>query len=367
MNTKNVDNNRYRFYALTGEGNQLDIFNEIDSFWGYGVPALSYELSTLNQSLPLTVRIHSPGGSVTEGLAISNLLRAYPGEVTTVGVGFVASIASVILLAGNQVEMDKDSYLMIHRPYGMQEGDADVMASTATTLRSMDETLLDIYMAAIEKRGNPSQLTREQVFEMMKVETWMDAAAAKAYGFIDAIRTETGLAVSPAAFTAVAKYTRTPDAIFNQQKKEMSKTTFFDKLRALLTEEEVSTMTPEELAAIPAEVAETAAVVIQEETGLDPIMAAIALLEESGYTVTAPEAAMDEKEKAEMTEDEMAAVASAIASLKKEIKALKAEVLKAKATPSGGNVPEKKVEKKSAKQEQFDGFAQMVKSKILQR
>lgn len=363
----NVDNNRYRFYNLAGQGNQLDIFNEIDAFWGYGVPALSYELSNLNQSLPLTVRIHSPGGSVTEGLAISNLLRAYPGEVTTVGVGFVASIASVILLAGSKVEMDKDSYLMIHRPYGMQEGDADVMASTATTLRSMDETLLDIYMEAINKRGNPSQLTREQVFEMMKVETWMDAKTAKAYGFIDAIRTEQGLSVSPAAFTAVAKYAKTPESIINQQKKEMSKTTFFDKLKALLTEEEVSTMTPEELAEIPAEVAETASVAIQEETGLDPIMAAIALLEESGYTVTAPEAAMDEKEKAEMTEDEMAAVASAIASLKKEIKALKADAAKAKATPSGGNVPAKQVEKKSAKQEQFDVFAQMVKSKILQR
>lgn len=368
MSTPTITNDRYRFANLAGKGNQLDIFNEIDSFWGYGVHSLSYELSNLNQSLPLTVRIHSPGGSVTEGLAIRNLLRAYPGEVNTVGVGFVASIASVILLAGTNVQMDDGAYLMIHRPYGYQEGDADTMASTATTLRSMDNTLLDIYMDAVEKRGNPSQLTREQVFEMMKVETWMTAKDALAYGFIDGITSEQGLEVSAQSFKAVAQYQKTPETIINQSKNEMKKTSFFEKLKALLTEEEISTMTPEELAENPTEVAETAAVVIQEETGLDPVMAAIALLEEAGYTVTAPEAAMDEeKEKAEMTEDEMAAVASAIASLKREIKALKVDAAKAKAAPSGGNVPAQKVEKKSAKAAQFDSFALMVKSKIMQR
>lgn len=368
MSTPTITNNRYRFANLAGKGNQLDIFNEIDSFWGYGVHSLTYELSNLNQSLPLTVRIHSPGGSVTEGIAIRNLLRAYPGEVNTVGVGFVASIASVILLAGTKVQMDDGAYLMIHRPYGYQEGDADTMASTATTLRSMDNTLLDIYIDAIEKRGNPSQLTREQVFEMMKAETWMTAKDALAFGFIDSITNEQGLEVSPTAFKAVAQYQKTPESIINQSKTEMKKTSFFEKLKALLTEEEVMTMTPEELAEIPAEVAETASVAIEEETGLDPVMAAIALLEEAGYTVTAPEAAMDEeKEKAEMTEDEMAAVASAIASLKKEIKALKVEAAKAKAAPSGGNVPAKQVEKKSAKAAQFDSFALMVKSKIMQR
>ena len=365
MRVNQVDNNRYRFANMVGQSNRLDIFNEIDDFWGYGVHTLSYDLSNLDQQLPLTVRIHSPGGSVTEGIAISNLLRAYPGGVTTVGVGFVASIASVILLAGDRVKMDDGAYLMIHRPFGVQEGDADVMANTAAVLHSMDNTLLDVYMDSITKRGNPSQLTREMVFEMMKKETWMTAKEAKGYGFIDEITNEKGLELGASAFKAVAQYKHTPDAIINQQKSEMSKLSMFEKLKALLTEEEVTTLTPEELQEMPEEVAETAGAAI-EETGLDPIMAAVTLLEEAGYTVTAPEAMEDDKEMAEMEEKEMEAIAKSIASLKSEIKALKAETLKAKATPSGGNVPATPV-RKNKKEQAFDSFALMVKSKIMQR
>jgi uncharacterized small protein (DUF1192 family) len=95
-------------------------------------------------------------------------------------------------------------------------------------------------------------------------------------------------------------------------------------------------------------------------------MAAVTLLEEAGYTVTAPEAMEDDKEMAEMEEKEMEAIAKSIASLKAEIKSLKAETLKAKATPSGGNVPATPV-RKNKKEQAFDSFALMVKSKIMQR
>ena len=229
----------------------------------------------------------------------------------------------------------------------------------------MDNTLLDVYMDAITKRGNPSQLTREQVFEMMKKETWMTAKEAKGYGFIDEITNEKGLELGASAFKAVAQYKHTPVTIINQQKSEMSKLSMFEKLKALLTEEEVTTLTTEELQEMPEEVAETAGAAI-EETGLDPIMAAVTLLEEAGYTVTAPEAMEDDKEMAEMEEKEMEAIAKSIASLKAEIKSLKAETLKAKATPSGGNVPATPV-RKNKKEQAFDSFALMVKSKIMQR
>lgn len=358
-------NERYKFSARAEDGVTLDIFNDIDSYWGYGVPALSYELSQINPATPLTVRIHSPGGSVTEGIALRNLLRAHPGGVTTVGVGFVASIASVILLAGNRVVMADTAYMMIHRPYGVMEGNADEMKQTADVLSSMDNTLLDIYMEEINKRGNRGGTTREQVFEMMKRETWLTAQQAYDMGFIDEVQKGLPTALTPPTFEALAKYANTPKQLIHNSTDEMKSKSLIDRLRALLTEEEISTMTTEELMEAAPDVAETAEVAI-EETGLDPIMAAVALLEENGYTVTAPDATPTEAE-AEYGEKEKE-MAEALALLTAEIKALKAQAAKAKAAPSGGAVATPIPAKaKTRNAEAFDGFAAIVQQKIMTR
>ena len=71
----------------------------------------------------LTLRISSPGGSVLEGFAIMDALAAYPGEVTTFGVGYVASIASVILLAGDKVKMAEKYFE--EKKYDMQKWDSE--------------------------------------------------------------------------------------------------------------------------------------------------------------------------------------------------------------------------------------------------
>lgn len=361
--------NRYKFSALATDGVTLDIFNEIDSYWGYGVPALSYELSKINPATPLTVRIHSPGGSVTEGLALRNLLRAHPGGVTTVGVGFVASIASVVMLAGSRVIMADTAYLMIHRPYGVMEGNADEMQQTAGILSSMDNTLLDIYMEEINKRGNRSGVTREEVFEMMKRETWLTAEQAYNLGFIDEIQRDLPTGLTAPTFEALAKYSNTPKNLITN-KDEMSKSkSLMERLRALLTEEEISTMTPDELMEAAPDVAETTEAAI-ESTGLDPVMAAIALLEENGYTVTAPDATPADapaEAEAEYMEKEKE-MAEALAMLTAEIKALKVAAAKAKAAPSGGAVATPIPAKaKTRNAEAFDGFAAIVQQKIRTR
>jgi ATP-dependent Clp protease protease subunit len=358
-------NDRYKFSARAADGVTLDIFNDIDSYWGYGVPALSYELSKINPATPLTVRIHSPGGSVTEGLALRNLLRAHPGGVTTVGVGFVASIASVILLAGNRVVMADTAYLMIHRPYGVMEGNADDMKQTANVLSSMDNTLLDIYMEEINKRGNRGGTTREQVFEMMKNETWLTAEQAYNLGFIDEIQRDLPAGLTAPTFEALAKYANAPKQLVNNSKNEMKAKSLMERLRALLTEEEISTMTTEELMEAAPEVAETAEAAI-EETGLDPIMAAVALLEENGYTVTAPDATPAETEAEYDEKDEE--MAKVLAMLMTEIKALKTQIAKAKAAPSGGAVATPIPAKAKTKNAQaFNSFAAIIQQKIRTR
>ena len=338
---------RYRFSNQLESGQTLDIFNEIDDWWGIGVPALAYELSQLNSSAPLTVRIHSPGGSVTEGLGIRNLLRAYPGELTTIGVGFVASIASVILLAGKRVKMADNAYLMIHRPYGGVMGNADEMRQTADVLSSMDENLLDIYMEAVQSRGN-SDTTRDEVFEMMKKETWMTAREALDMGFIDEVVGADQLPVAASSFNALAQYQNTPQAIFSQQTTDdMS---LIDQIKALLAPEQAAeTVVP------VAEAEQTAEVQAPE---VDPIEAARLLLEQQGFTVALPETAKQDDE----------AVATAFAQLTAEIKALRVQAAQAKATPSGGAVTaQPTVPKATQRDKAFEGFAQFTKQKIQTR
>lgn len=343
---------RFRFSAMTSQEVTLDIFGEIDEWWGYGVPLLAYELSKLNTSQALTVRIHSPGGSVTEGLGIRNLLRAYAGDLTTICVGFAASIASIILLAGKKVKMADNAYLMIHRPYGGVFGNADEMKRTADTLENMDENLLDIYVDAIQARGKSEAGTREKVWDWMQNETWFTARQALEYGFIDEVIGAEEVPEENGAvnFQALAKFQHVPRELITQKEEEVSNN-IIQKIRALLTDTADATeaQTTEETQA-------------QEAPAPDPVEAAKELLKGAGYDV---QEARDQAEE-DNSEVEMAEL---VAQLAAEVKALRTQAATAKATPSGGSTTEEKkpAKAKTARDSAFSGFAEFVKTKIQTR
>ena len=339
---------RYRFSAMTTPEVTLDIFDEIDDWWGYGVPTLAFELSKLNASQALTVRIHSPGGSVTEGLGIRNLLRAYPGDLTTVGVGFVASIASIILLAGKKVKMADNAYLMIHRPYGGVMGNADEMKRTAATLENMDENLLDIYVQAIESRGKGGEDTREKIWQFMQDETWFTAREALELGFIDeVIGAEEIQQAAQAGFKALAKFQNVPKDLITK-KQEM---TIVEQIKALLNGAQEAAPVEEPRAQ------EMPPVAVPAAPAVDPLEAARKLLEENGYNV----------QEAQPQED--AEAVALMQALAQEVKALRAQVTAAKATPSGGSTEEGKAAKKeaTARDAAYSNFAEFVKRKIAVR
>lgn len=335
---------------MTSQEVALDIFGEIDEWWGYGVPLLAYELSKLNTSQALTVRIHSPGGSVTEGLGIRNLLRAYPGDLTTIGVGFAASIASIILLAGKKVKMADNAYLMIHRPYGGVFGNADEMKRTADTLENMDENLLDIYVDAIQARGKSDAGTREKVWDWMENETWFTARQALEAGFIDEVigAEEMPEGATPANFQALAKFQHVPGELITQKDEEVSNN-IIQKIRALLTDtvDATEAQTIEEAQA-------------QEAPAPDPIEAAKELLKGAGYNV---------QEAGNQPEPEADEMGELVAQLAAEVKALRTQAAAAKATPSGGSTTEEKkpAKNQTARDTAFSGFAEFVKSKIQTR
>jgi len=126
----------------------------------------------------ITVRINSYGGVVSDGVGIYNLLAQHPAKITTVVEGFALSAASVIAMAGNEIQMLPGSMLMIHEAWGGCRGNASDMDATANALRKMSEASGRIYA---DRTGQ----SLEKCLELMKTETWMNSQEAVTLGFAD--------------------------------------------------------------------------------------------------------------------------------------------------------------------------------------
>jgi ATP-dependent protease ClpP protease subunit len=92
------------------------------------------------------VVINSPGGEVFEGYAIRDYLLSLGKPITTRGIGLVASIATVVFLAGKKRELFSNTKFLIHNPWTFGEGDADSLEKKADELRKIESELLDLYV-----------------------------------------------------------------------------------------------------------------------------------------------------------------------------------------------------------------------------
>jgi len=157
----------------------------------------------------ITVRINSPGGAVSDGIAIYNALARFPGHVTVMIDGLAASIASLIAMAGETVQMASNALLMIHAPWTFTEGDADELRDTADVLDLHAEAMVSGYA---EKSGKP----RAEILKIMKAETWLTAEEAVAAGFADEV-------IAPAEMAALARFDLTKFKHAPTRKSKMEK------------------------------------------------------------------------------------------------------------------------------------------------
>lgn len=118
------------------------------------------------QSTDFLVNINSVGGDVEEGFNIYDYLRSLGKPIVTVGNGCVASIATVIFMAGDQRRLTAGTDFMIHLPTGFVQGTADDISDYGTLVKSAEKRLVDFYT---EKTG----LTKEAVAPLLKSETFL--------------------------------------------------------------------------------------------------------------------------------------------------------------------------------------------------
>jgi len=126
----------------------------------------------------VTVNINSPGGDMFEGLAIYNLLREYEGKVTVKVLGLAASAASIIAMAGDEVQIGRGAFLMIHNCWVYAMGNRHDLAQVAADMEPFDKAMNDIY-------GARTGLSAEAIEAMMNAETYIGGSDAVEKGFAD--------------------------------------------------------------------------------------------------------------------------------------------------------------------------------------
>lgn len=184
-----------------GTGAEVLIYDEIGA---YGVSAKGFlaELGALPDGVPIDLRLNSPGGSVFDAVAIYNALQRHDGTITVWIDGVAASAASYVAMAGDEIVMPENSFLMIHCPSGLVIG-------TAADMREMAETMDKIAGTMVRGYAARSGRSEKEIAALMAAETWFDAAAALEAG----LATRMIEPVRIAASFDIARFRNAPPAL----------------------------------------------------------------------------------------------------------------------------------------------------------
>lgn len=229
MSTKQEEKNMKKFYNVQQYGNRAeiriygDITKAIYEEGEISASSFNEELSRLGSVSQIDIYFNSPGGSVFEGIAIYHQIKRHPARFVGYVDGVAASIASVILMACDEIVMPSNSYLMIHNPFTGVVGNQNDLRKTADDLERMREASISAYL---EKAGD--KLSREKIVEIMDNETWLLGSEAFEYGLCDRLEKPMELVANAEIKEVLSQYKKAPlvliDEIGKQNVKELFKT-----------------------------------------------------------------------------------------------------------------------------------------------
>lgn len=141
-------------------------------------------LDSVDPGKDVNIYINSPGGSVYAGLGIYDTMQYIQSDVSTICTGMAASMAAVLLVAGQKGKRYAlpHSRVMIHQPMGGIQGQASDIEITAREILKLKDELYRII-------SDHSGQSMERVIADADRDYWMTASEAKEYGMIDNILT----------------------------------------------------------------------------------------------------------------------------------------------------------------------------------
>ncbi|HUH35138.1 MAG TPA: head maturation protease, ClpP-related [Moheibacter sp.] len=137
---------------------------------------------TLKSNKEITIRVHSGGGSVMEGLAIYDLIRGSDCKVTVIIEGMAASMGFIISLAGDVIKINENAFGMAHAVSGGCWGNKSDMLSYVEFIEQCETRLESI----LKER---TKATAEQITEWLTTgkDYWLDAEKCRKLGIADEV------------------------------------------------------------------------------------------------------------------------------------------------------------------------------------
>lgn len=171
---------------------QMDVFSrlmmdriiflgtQIDDYTANVIQAQLLYLDSADSGKDISIYINSPGGSVYAGYGIYDTMQFINSEVSTICTGIAASMAAVLLVAGEKGKRFalKHSRVMIHQPLGGAQGQASDIEITA---REIGKVKKELYTIISDHSGQPF----DKVAQDSDRDYWMTSAEAKEYGMVD--------------------------------------------------------------------------------------------------------------------------------------------------------------------------------------
>ena len=175
---------------------QMDVFSrlmmdriiflgtQIDDYTANVIQAQLLYLDSSDPGKDISIYINSPGGSVYAGLGIYDTMQYISSDVKTICTGMAASMAAVLLVAGEKGKRFalNHSRVMIHQPMGGAPGQASDIEITAREIQKLKKELYTII-------SNHSGVPFKKVEKDSDRDYWMTSAEAKQYGMIDEVLT----------------------------------------------------------------------------------------------------------------------------------------------------------------------------------
>ena len=173
---------------------QMDVFSrlmmdriiflgtEVDDYVANVIQAQLLFLDTSDPGKDISLYINSPGGSVYAGLGIYDTMQFINSDVATICTGMAASMAAVLLVAGEKGKRSalKHSRVMIHQPMGGMRGQASDMEINYKQIMLLRD---ELYQIISDHSGQPF----EKIMKDSDRDYLMTSAEAKEYGMIDKV------------------------------------------------------------------------------------------------------------------------------------------------------------------------------------
>lgn len=173
---------------------QMDVFSrlmmdrviflgtEVNDYTANVIQAQLLYLDSTDTGKDISIYINSPGGSVYAGLGIYDTMQYVASDVSTLCTGIAASMAAVLLVAGEKGKRFalKHSRVMIHQPMGGAQGQASDIEITAREIKKLKD---ELYHIIADHSGQPF----DKVEKDSDRDYWMTSQEALDYGMIDRV------------------------------------------------------------------------------------------------------------------------------------------------------------------------------------